>query len=265
MNISPVSNSAKAAKPIQHDDIIKILEKQKEYLKKQIEEVNKSEIEPKLKQEKISGINEQINQIEAQIRQYKTERLAQNVKKEEAENSSDERDSSNNKHSHSNTNNNMDADSYISSKNMISALNDYSSLKTIGRVRTSLQNELRIATNSGENPEAGHGLTERIEQLESDIYKKSCKIRSSLKRASKDIESKKATENKIKDYSDNKIEDNTIDDIKTNISSELMPQEHISQANLPNPITSQTNTLQQNIATDRDIDSSNYTAIDVYA
>ena len=60
----------------------------------------------------------------------------------------------------------------INSKYMFSAASGYSDLKTMGKVRTELQGQLRLATSSGENPEAGKGIQEKLDSLEGEHAEK---------------------------------------------------------------------------------------------
>ena len=76
MNISPVSAGSKACLPTYGNGEIKMLEKQKEQLEKQIENTKASNMDPESKQEAIKLLQEQIRQIETEILQKRNENLA---------------------------------------------------------------------------------------------------------------------------------------------------------------------------------------------
>lgn len=186
MSIVPVSTSSNITYSTLGDNNgIKLLEKQKMLLQEQIQKINESKMDPKMKQEKVKELTEQISEIETQIRQKQMEKLKPDYDKVDSRNEDDK------------------SDGDINSKYMISALTGYSDLKTMGKVRTDLKNQLRIATHSGESPEAGQGIAKKIEKLEGDIQKKSEKINSDLRKAAKEgkkIEEQE-TENGIKEDS----------------------------------------------------------------
>lgn len=179
MSIASISTSSNSANsPFGDYSVIKLLEKQKMQLQEQIQKVNESKMDPKMKQEKIDGLTEQITQIEAQIQQKRTEQIKPDY---------DKADSQSNKNEDDKTQDESYGGS-IDSKHMISAVVGYSDLKTMGKVRTQLKNELRMATHSGESPEAGIGIQEKIDELEGDMQKKSEKINKDLKKASKEVQ-----------------------------------------------------------------------------
>lgn len=182
MSINPVSASSNSASIPQgsNDNDIKFLEKQKDQIKEQILKVNQSKMDSKAKQERVKQLNEQLEQLDTQIQQKKMEKVRQNLVKSEsgAQNNTDSQ----------NIGAQPQTDEYIStvnSKHMISAASTYSDMKTLGKVRTELKNQLRLATSSGENPEAGEAIADKIENVESDILKKSRKIDKDLKDAAK--------------------------------------------------------------------------------
>lgn len=76
MNISSVSSGASAGVSAFGDDIIKQLMKQKEQLQKQIQSTNESKMDPRTKQETIAQLQQQIQDIDAEILQRQREKLA---------------------------------------------------------------------------------------------------------------------------------------------------------------------------------------------
>lgn len=178
MSIAPVSNNSNIAySPLGDNNIIKILEKQKMQLQEQIQKINESKMDPKMKQERVKELTEQINEIETQIRQKQMQKIMPN---------DDKVDSKNNTYYKDNKTKDERTDGGTNSKYMISAVSGYSDLKTMGKVRTELKGQLRIARR--ENPEAAQGIAKKIEKLEGDIQKKSEKINNDLKKAAKDGE-----------------------------------------------------------------------------
>lgn len=192
MSVSAVSASSNNTySPMGYDNSIKLLEKQKMQLQEQIQKVNESKLDPKMKKEKVKELTEQITDIESQIKQKRMEKIKPdngNV------------DSKNNTYNEDNKAQDEKSDVSINSKYMISAVTRYSDLKTMGKARTNLKNQLRIATHSDKSPEAGQGIAKKIEKLEGDIHKKSEKINSDLRKAAKDGEKtgKQETKNDIK-------------------------------------------------------------------
>ncbi|EGD47628.1 hypothetical protein Cpap_1822 [Ruminiclostridium papyrosolvens DSM 2782] len=198
MSVSAVSTSSNITyAPMGFDNSIKLLEKQKMQLQEQIQKVNESKMDPKMKQEKVKELTEQITDIESQIRQKRMEKIKPDYGKV---------DSKNNNYNEDNKAQYEKSDVSINSKNMISAVTGYSDLKTMGKVRTDLKNQLRIASHSDKSPEAGQGIAKKIEKLEGDIHKKSEKINSDLRKAAKDGEKtgKQETKNDIKEDSKDK-------------------------------------------------------------
>ncbi len=192
MSVSAVSTSSNNTySPMGYDNSIKLLEKQKMQLQEQIQKVNESKLDPKMKKEKVKELTEQITDIESQIKQKRMEKIKPdngNV------------DSKNNTYNEDNKAQDEKSDVSINSKYMISAVTGYSDLKTMGKARTNLKNQLRIATHSDKSPEAGQGIAKKIEKLEGDIHKKTEKINSDLRKAAKDGEKtgKQETKNDIK-------------------------------------------------------------------
>lgn len=164
------------------DNIIQMLEKQKMQLQNQIQKVKEGKMDAKLKQQKIEEITEQITQIDTQIRQEQMKKIKHEENKSESQNST------NNQEDETQSQNTGGG---ISSGYMVSAVTGYSELKTLGKVRTALKGELRIATSSGENTEAGAGIQEKISKVEQDMQKKTNKINRDLKKASEEQAAKK--------------------------------------------------------------------------
>lgn len=109
-----------------------------------------------MKQEKVKELREQIAEIETQIRQKRMEEMKPD---------NDKVNSKNNAYYKDDKTQDEKSDGSINSKYMISAVTGYSDLK----------NQLRIATHSGECPEAGQGIAKKIEKLEGDMQKKAKK------------------------------------------------------------------------------------------
>lgn len=180
MDITSVTNTSNYS-PM-GDNIIQMLEKQKMQLQNQIQKVKEGKMDAKLKQQKVEELTEQITQIETQIRQEQMKKMRPE------ENKSDSQDSTNSQVDKTQSQNTGGG---ISSGYMISAVTGYSDLKTLGKVRTSLKDELRIATSSGENPGAGAGIQARLSKVEQDMQKKTNKINTDLKKASEEQAAKK--------------------------------------------------------------------------
>lgn len=180
MSIAAVSNSSNMTyAPIGGDNSIKLMEKQKMQLQEQIQKVNESKMDPKMKQEKVKELTEQITDIESQIQQKRIEKMKPDIEKV---------DSKNEAYTENNKAEDEKSDVRINSKHMISAVSGYSDLKTLEKVRTDLKNQLRIVTDSDLNPEAGQNIVKKIEKLEGYMQKKSKKINSDLRKAAKDVE-----------------------------------------------------------------------------
>ncbi len=197
MSITPVTNNSNITySPLGDNNIIKLLEKQKMELQEQIQKISESKMDPKMKQEKIKELTERINEIETQIRQKQMEKMKPDDEKVDSKNNTSYEDDKTQGEK---------PDGGINSEYMISAVSGYSDLKTIGKVRTELKGQLRIATHSGKNPEAGQEIAKKIEKLEGDIQEKSEKINDDLKKAAKDGEKTERQETKsdaIKDSKD---------------------------------------------------------------
>ncbi|HEX3030209.1 MAG TPA: hypothetical protein VHT34_13115 [Clostridia bacterium] len=180
------------------DNEIVFLEKQKMQLQDQIQKVNQSKLDAKAKNEKVKQINEQIEQIDIQIQQKRLEKMRASAGSNEAVTQNSNQSSINNQDSINNQNSGTRTEDYnsnVNSKYMLSAASTYSELKTLGRVRTDLKNRLRTATSSGENPEAGKDIQERLNNIEGSIQKKSQKIGKDLKKAAETGEKAKRREN----------------------------------------------------------------------
>ncbi len=181
MNISPVAGRPDfASAPSSAQNAIKLLEKQKDQLLDQVQKVKESDMDFKIKQEKIKALNEQITEIDAQICQKRAEKL-----------NPDHHQNSKNTADYETEKQSKKFDRYskgesINSEYMFSAVSGYSDLKAMGKVRTNLQNELRLATSSGKNPEAGKGIQQKLDKLEGDMMKKGKKIKVDLKKAAQD-------------------------------------------------------------------------------
>lgn len=194
MSITPVTNNSNITySPLGDNNIIKLLEKQKMQLQEQIQKINESKMDPKMKQEKVKELTEQINEIETQIRQKHMEKMKPDDEKVDSKNNTSYGDDKTQGEK---------PDGGINSEYMISAVSGYSDLKTIGKVRTELKGQLRIALR--ENPEAAQGIAKKIEKLEGDIQKKSEKINDDLKKAAKDGEKAEKQETKNDAIKDSK-------------------------------------------------------------
>lgn len=88
MNISSISAGSKSYLPIQGNSEIKMLEKQKEQLEKQIQTTKESNMDAKSKQDTIKLLREQIQQIETQIQQKRNEKLTEGINNNSDDNGS---------------------------------------------------------------------------------------------------------------------------------------------------------------------------------
>ncbi len=203
MDITAVSTSNTSF--YSKENAINILEKQKMQLQNQIKQVNESNMDLKMKQDKINALHEKINEIEMQIKKNRINKVKSNYNKSKIENKSN------------NENKNTQSAGTvveINSAHMLSAVTGYSYLKTMDKVRTELKNELRAARSSGKSPEAIQGIEEKINNVESNILKTSDKINDDLRKASKKVE--KAEKEEIKNTEINKSNNgNKAKEIKT--------------------------------------------------
>jgi hypothetical protein len=209
MNISAVSGASSYVSPPKQDSALKALEKQKAVLEEQKEKVKQSDMDSKLKQETLRVLDEQIAQIESQIREQKIEKLNTAGSENSKTNSSTSDASS----SRTDKTDSVEKTSSggINSRHILSAVSEYSDLKTMSRVRTDLQGQLRIATSSGENSEAGAGIQAKIESLEADIGKKSGKIGSDLKKVAEEVKDAKTPAEEIQETTDASQDENQDD------------------------------------------------------
>ncbi|QOR35041.1 FlxA-like family protein [Clostridium sp. 'deep sea'] len=205
MNITAVSSSNKFC--YSTDNNIKILEKQKMQLQKQLKQVNESKMDPKIKQEKIKAIQEQIESIETQIQQQSKNKVKCNSSESKTVNISN-----NEKKQIQRVGTVAD----INSAHMLSAVSGYSYLQTMGKVRTELKNKLRIATSSGKYPAAGQSIEEKIDNLEDSIIKKSNKINNDLRKTAKKVE--KTANQDLKNTETAKINNNDKDEVKKKVN-----------------------------------------------
>lgn len=204
MSIAPIDsniNTGSGYSSINGNNYIKMLEKQKMQLKEQIQKVSESKMDTKMKQEKVEELNKQIVEIEAQIRIKRMEEMKPDFKNADSENKDKFED---------NKAQDEQFDSGINSKHMISAVNGYSDLKVLGKVRTELKAKLRIATHSGENPEAGKGIQKQIDEIEYNMQKKAEKINSDLRKVAKEGEKKEKQVTQEDEKEDNKSIQNDI-------------------------------------------------------
>ena len=182
MSISGVSSTftvASAPVGMAVDTEIQALQNSKLRMQQMIEKVKAGKDDPETKMKKVQDITTQIEATDMQIRQKRLD----NAKKDQqskAESTTDSSASESNAVSYS--------AGMAGSTHMMSAVSGYKELQTMGAVRTDLIGDLRIATNSGENPSAGQGIQEKIDGLESDMTSNETKIRGDLKKASKDAE-----------------------------------------------------------------------------
>lgn len=177
MDITAVSTSNTSF--YSKENTINILEKQKMQLQNQIKQVNESNMDLKMKQDKLNVLHEKINEIEMQIKKNRINKVKSNYNKSKIENKSN------------NENKNTQSAGTvveINSAHMLSAVTGYSYLKTMDKVRTELKNELRAARSSGKSPEAIQGIEEKINNVESNMLKTSDKINDDLRKASKKVE-----------------------------------------------------------------------------
>ena len=175
--------------PPGENSTVKLLEKQKEQLQEQKKKISESNnMDPKLKQEAIRQLDDQIADIESQIWKAKMEKLSpDSVKNSNSGSSTNALSSASNAEAETGkAAGGKKTDIGINSEHMLSAVSGYSDLKTMSKVRTDLQGQLRIATGSGENPEAGAGIQAKLNALESEMARKEKNIRADLKKAAED-------------------------------------------------------------------------------
>lgn len=206
MGIGAVSsNSSYSYSPSGQNNEIKMLEKQKTLLQEEKKKINQSDMDPKLKQDTTSQLDDQIAEIESQIWEKKMEKLTPDTTKDSK--SSTEAETARAKTE--TTAKGKKSGNSINSEHMLSAVAGYDELKTMSKVRTDLQGKLRLATSSGENPEAGAGIQAKIEKLEGDMGQKSNEIQADLKEAAEEVKNIETVEDPAKERQDanNKISD----------------------------------------------------------
>ncbi|HEX9061840.1 MAG TPA: FlxA-like family protein, partial [Clostridia bacterium] len=175
-SISTVSNTSNIV-TTPFDKEIQSLQKFKMQLKDEIGKIRESKMDPKMKQDQITKITEQINEIDVQIRQKQLQKMKSEKK--------DDTESSEEKHNDSDNSNN-EKSSGVSSPNMISAISGYLDLKAVGKVRTEMKARLRSETHN-----IDPSVSKRLKKVEEDMQKKSEKISRDLKKASEDVEKDK--------------------------------------------------------------------------
>ncbi|MGE5630552.1 MAG: FlxA-like family protein [Caulobacteraceae bacterium] len=137
MNITPVSTESNAGiSSLSGNNIIKLLEKQKEQLQEQIQKTNESKLDDKAKQDRIKQLQAQIQQIDMEIQQMRSERLNRNNARKNVAIDSQT------------TVNNISGDS---AENNLSGMNDliqaassYSNMKMLKNTKNKMQNSGQI-------------------------------------------------------------------------------------------------------------------------
>lgn len=215
MNItSDISLNSSMATSNTFDNQIQLFVRLRQQLQERIEKVKKSDRDPRAKEDMIRNLQEQIEQIDARIQQTKMEKMRKTFNQEEQKEVKKEK----------NDNKEEVSNCELETAHLTSAVGNYSQLENMKRVRTQLVGEARIASSSGENPEAAQGIMDKIHDLEGEMAKKIKSIDEDLKKSSesqekinKDRKDMKDDLSKTTDESDTKYtesKDQALKDLK---------------------------------------------------
>lgn len=203
--------SMEAKKPLASKDRrIQALENQKSKLVEQIGKIKESDCDYKLKQERITEIKKQIQEIDSQIRQAKLESITKKDELKETtekqENKIDERKKKDNK-------NKGGVDS-SRVEHLTKIDNIYSEIKGFSKLRTYLKGEARVKNAEiGADSSRGANVSDKIEELveiegriekiEKNMGKYGNEIQEEIKRSSEEENNTAEKENKIEDTNKN--------------------------------------------------------------
>lgn len=206
MDINGISsNSGNLSQSSCMDREIQYLQKYKIQLQQKLAKLNASKMDPAIKSEQLNAVNEQIKQVDIQIHQKQMEKMKPKVEADNTKN-----DTATNKEQFTDT-----SVSGASSKHLISAVTNYSDLKTLKSVRTELKNQ-RVASNEYSS------VDERIKKVEEKMKDKMNEIDKDLKKVSHDsrkaskVKHNKEAEEISTSEANAKSNDNTIKEAKNN-------------------------------------------------
>ncbi|MFL0247124.1 FlxA-like family protein [Candidatus Clostridium stratigraminis] len=134
MRIAPVSTNLKTNySPLAENNAIKLLEKQKMQMQEQIQKVSASRMDDKMKQEKIKSIQNQIEKIDMEIQQMRSEMLNQNTNINQENNS---------KQSDAGTK--EDSSNLAGMSQLVQSSSTYSQAKIMHRINNSLNGKSNV-------------------------------------------------------------------------------------------------------------------------
>lgn len=188
MGITPISGGSNNMTSPLGDNGIKLLEKQKQLLQDEILKVKESKMDEKKKQEKIKSLQEQMQQIDAEIQQRRSEKLnkSQNVNQ----------DTGSKRNAGS-----IEDNSDLAGLNQIAlASNTYSKAKIINGVKSAmtgkskiLKQEIKLDEGRGFDPK---WKRQELQEAESKQRELGEKVGETLQTAQKDLKEASKTENK---------------------------------------------------------------------
>ncbi|SKC79340.1 coiled-coil domain-containing protein [Maledivibacter halophilus] len=191
-NIKEKSNDNKSIKVngalFSQNKMIQAFENQKGRLQEQIEKIKESESDPKIKQERISELKKQIEEIDVQIQQTKLESMTKKKEdlKKAAKNKESKLDENNSKDE--NNNNGIDSSKFQSLTEIDTT---YSEMKNLSKVRTDLKGKARVAASeialdASRGQDVSRKIKEfgkmdgRIKAVEKSIMKKGYEIQEEI-------------------------------------------------------------------------------------
>lgn len=196
MGISPINSSSNNNNfpPLCEDNVIKQLEKQKVQLQEQIQKVNESKMDDKMKQERIKALKEQIQQIDTEIHQRQMEKINQNKNQDnKQQNTGDKVDSI------------EDNSGLTDISQLTQASATYTQAKIISTVRGNLKGksnvlnmEIKLDSGRGGDPKRKVAELENIESKERIINKKWGKLIDTTSKHLKEAASTQENDNDIK-------------------------------------------------------------------
>jgi len=175
MNISSISYSSNNVLPqANNNDVIKLLEKQKEQLQEQLQKVKESKMDEKIKQEKVKQIQEQIEQIDTTFKQKQAEMINKSQKSDEQKSVQSEV---------SKLNDYEGGNGFAGMSDLIQANATYSQAKIMNGINNNLQGKgrvlaIEIKTDEGRGGKAisKRNELEKIEARETILDKKVAEV-----------------------------------------------------------------------------------------
>lgn len=195
MNITSISTKSSAHfSPLNNNNDIKLLEKQKMQLQEQIQKVKESKIDNKTKQEKVKQLQDQIQQIDIEIQQKQSEKLnkKQNIDKQTARKQPSKVD-------------NQYSNNFTGITHLIEADITYSKVKIMNKVKNNLEAKgkilkIEIEADESRSLSGSKASAKRQELQEIEFSKQSL--------GKKVGEMNKAVQKQVEETKDEEIKDN---------------------------------------------------------